>query len=168
LCRFGLAKIGEKMNHSVSTTAGRKRKQTMLPLLVFLFVVSYGLLTTLVVFQDRTIDAQTDLIHLLFKESRRLNVIAAAQKNQVLVEKQRGSQGSAHTQIPSSQVPKIQVPSSQVPTSQNATQIPSSQEKRQGSAKPGRNQHKAGRRSPFRPPAEVTDPSDMRRTLFSI
>jgi hypothetical protein len=168
LCRFGLAKIGEKMNHSVSTTVGRKRKQTMLPLFVFLFVVSYGLLITLVVFQDRTIDAQTDLIHLLFKETRRLNVIAAAQKNQVLVEKQRGSQGSAHTRIPSSQVPKIQVPSSQVPMSQNATQIPSSQEKRQANTKSGRNQQKAGRRSPFRPPAEVTDPSDMRRTLFSI
>ena len=168
LCRCGLAEIGEKMNHTVSMAVGRKRKRTMLPLLVFLFVISYGLLTTLVVFQDRTIDAQTDLIHLLFKESRRLNVIAAAQKNQVLAGKQRGSQGNAHTQSPSSQVPKTQTPSSQVPTSQNATQIPSSQEKPQASAKPGRNQHKAGRRSPFRPPAEMTDPSDMRRTLFSI
>ena len=140
----------------------------MLPLLVFLFVISYGLLTTLVVFQDRTIDAQTDLIHLLFKESRRLNVIAAAQKNQVLAGKQPGSQGSTHTQNPSSQVPKTQTPSSQVPTSQNAAQIPSSQEKQQASAKSGRNQHKAGKRTPFRPPAEVSDPSDMRRTLFSI
>jgi hypothetical protein len=156
------------MNHMVSTGVGRERKRTTLPLFVFFFVISYGLLTILVVLQDRTIDAQTDLIHLLFKESRRLNVIAVAQKNQLLAGKQRGAQGNAHTQIPSSQVPKIQAPSSQVPMSPNATQIPSSQEKRQASAKPGRNQHKAGRRSPFRPPAEVTDPSDMRRTLFSI
>jgi hypothetical protein len=163
-----LAEIGEKMNQTVSTAAGWLRKRTILPVLVFLFVISYGLLTMLVVFQDRTIDAQTDLIHLMFKESRRLNVIAAAQKNQVSADKQRASQGSARTQTPSSQIPKMQTPSSQVPTSQNATQIPSSQEKSQASAKPGRNQHKAGRRSPFRPPSEMTDPSDMRRTLFSI
>lgn len=139
----------------------------MLPLLVFLFVISYGLLTMLVVFQDRTIDAQTDLIHLLFKESRHLNGIAVAQRNQVPLGK-HGSQTNARPQLPSSQVPKIPAPSSQVPMSQNATQIPSSQEKRQSTAKTGKNQHKADRRSPFRPPAEMTDPSDMRRTLFSI
>jgi hypothetical protein len=156
------------MNHTVSTAVRRQPKRTILPLLVFLFAISYGLLTMLVVLQDRTIDAQTDLIHLLFKESRRLTVMAAAQKSQILAGKQRGAQNKAHAQIPSSQVPKMQTPSSQVPMSPNATQIPSSQEKRQASAKPGRNQHKAGRRSPFRPPAEMTDPSDMRRTLFSI
>jgi hypothetical protein len=160
--------IGEKMNHTVNTAVGRNRKRTMLPLLVFLFVISYGLLTMLVVLQDRTIDAQSDLIHLLFKESRRLHVVAAAQKNQISVAKQRGSQNNSHTQLPSSQVPKIQAPSSQVPMSQSATQIPSSQEKRPATAKAGKNQHKADRRSPFRPPAEMTDPSDMRRTLFSI
>jgi len=158
---------GEKMNHNVSTAVGRKPKRLILPLLVFLFVTSYGLLTMLVVLQDRTIDAQSDLIHLLFKEGRRLNVIAAAQKNQISIAKQRGSQ-SSRAQLPSSQVPKIQAPSSQVPMTQSATQIPSSQEKRQATAKAGKNQHRTARRNPFRPPAEMTDPSDMRRTLFSI
>jgi len=158
---------GEKMNHTVSTAVGRNRKRTMLPLLIFLFVISYGLLTMLVVLQDRTIDAQTDLIHLLFKESRRLNVVAAAQRNQSSITK-RGSQSNSRTPLPSPQVPNIQAPSSQVSRNQSATQIPSSQEKRQATAKAGKNQHKADRRSPFRPPAEMTDPSDMRRTLFSI
>ena len=161
-------KIGEKMNHNVSTAVGRKPKRLMLPLLIFVFVTSYGLLTMLVVLQDRTIDAQSDLIHLLFKEGRRLNVIAAAQKNQISIAKQRGSQSNSRTQLPSSQVPKIQAPSSQVPMTQSATQIPSSQEKRQATAKAGKNQHRTARRNPFRPPAEMTDPSDMRRTLFSI
>lgn len=154
------------MDHTVSGVTVRRHKHAGWPLLVFLLVISYGLLTTVVVLQDRTIDAQADLIHLLFKAVRPLNV-KAPQKNQLLADKQPASKRS-YNQLPSSQVPRIQAPSTQVPLDQHASQIPSSQEKPQVSAKPGRNRHKAGRRSPFRPPAEVTDPSDMRRTVFSI
>lgn len=153
------------MNQRVTVATKPVRKYTMLPVFVFLFVVSYGLLTMLVVLQDRTIDAQADLIHLLFKESRRLNVIAA---HQPVIVRQHAAKNDERPQSPAAQAPGIQVPSTQVQQDQKASEIPSSQEKRQASAKPGKNQHKAGRRSPFRPPAEVTDPSDMRRTLVSI
>ena len=153
------------MNQTVSVAAKPGRKHTMLPVFVFLFLVSYGLLTMLVVLQDRTIDAQADLIHLLFKESRQLSAIAA---HQPFAAKQHQAKNNERAQTPATQVPAIQVPSTQVQQDQKASQIPLSQEKRQSSAKPGKNQHKAGRRSPFRPPDEVTDPSDMRRTLVSI
>jgi hypothetical protein len=153
------------MNQTVSVATKPGRKHTMLPVFVFLCVVSYGLLTMLVVLQERTIDAQADLIHLLFKESRRLNAIGA---HQPIVARQHQAKNDERAQTPAAQVPRIQVPSTQVQQDQKASQIPSSQEKRQASAKPGKNQHKAGRRSPFRPPAEVTDASDMRRTLVSI
>lgn len=144
--------------------AGPERKHTFLPLLVFLFVVSYGLLTMLVVLQDRTIDAQSDLIHLLFKESHRLKMIVA-QNHPAVADKIYQKQADG-TRVPSRQAPKVQVPSTQVPEKQNASPVPSSQEK--ASTKPGKNQHKAGKKFSTLPPAETTDPSDMRRTLFSI
>ncbi len=46
-----------------------KPRQTMLPLLVVLFLISYVLLTTLVVLQNRTIDRRRTLIHVLFKDN---------------------------------------------------------------------------------------------------
>lgn len=157
------------MNSTVSVTAGQQRKSNWLPLLVFLFVVSYGLLAMLVILQDRTIDAQADLIHLLFKAGR-LN-FASAQRVQPPA-KQHAAASSTHPQVPSSQRsvdPRASAaPSAEVPPNQNAAQVPSSQKKSQSSSKADRSQRNAGKRSPFRPPAEMTDPSDMRRTLFSI
>jgi hypothetical protein len=111
-----------------------------------------------------------------------LNAIDASSAPFLTSRSPHASQSGA-PQTPSSQVrgiavPKIsgdkigaasvETPSTQVPLHPNASQIPSSQEKRQTTAKPGRKQHKTGRRNPFRPPAEVTDPSDMRRTMISI
>jgi hypothetical protein len=159
------AEFGAEMNQTVKVTGKPGRKHTMVPVFVFLFVVSYGLLTMLVVLQDRTIDAQADLIHLLFKESRRLTAISA---HPPFALKQHEAKNNERAPSPAAQVPAIQVPSPQVQQDQKASQIPSSQEKREASANPGNKQHKAGKRSPFRPPDEVTDPSDMRRTLVSI
>jgi hypothetical protein len=157
------------MNSTVSVTGARQRKSNWLPLLVFLFVVSCGLLTTLVIFQDRIIDAQADLIHLLFKEGR-LKAISASAKQQA-PPKQHATQSAVNSQASSSQHsagPNNEAPSAQARLNQKVAQVPSSQKKPQAGARPDRNQHNSGKRSPFRPPAEMTDPSDMRRTLFSI
>lgn len=158
------AESGDQMNPTL-VNARPTRKFMFLPLLVFLFVLSYGLLTILVVLQDRTIDAQSGLIHLLFQESRRLNTMAV-QPHQTSGVKNSPKQESKAAQVPLPQVPRIQVPSTQVQKSQNASAVPSSQEK--AGASPGKGQHKARRRAPSQPPVETTDPSDMRRTLFSI
>lgn len=166
------------MNLTVSETAGQQRKSKAVQVVVFLLVLSFGLLTTLVILQDRTIDAQRDLIHLLFKDSQRLQKIEAAIHASV---RRRAHPASAVSTAPAPvrsakpeisagniEAPKVVTPSAQVQLNQKASQLPLSQEKRQSTAKPSHKQHKTGKANPFRPPAEITDPSDMRRTLFSI
>jgi len=44
----------------------------MLPLLVILFIISYGILTMLVVEQGQTIESQRSLIHLMLQDSTQL------------------------------------------------------------------------------------------------
>lgn len=150
-----------KMMRTLFTAANRGWKKAVLPTLTFLVVTSFGLLSILVVLQDRTIDAQAGVIRLAIKESRRLSVIAAQRAQQPT----RSSRNRATGQVPSQQA-EVQVPSTQVPLNKRTSEIPSSQQTQQ--ARPGKRAHK-WKRSPFsRPPAEVTDPSDMRRTLFSI
>ena len=46
-----------------------KPGRSLLPVLIVLFLVSYGLLTMLVVEQGRTIDSQRSLIQMLFSDS---------------------------------------------------------------------------------------------------
>lgn len=156
------------MNSTVSVVAGQQRKNSWLPLLVFLFVLCWGSLTMLVVLQDRMIDAQADVIHAMFKENN-LRATLATQKARTAAPKGHGVQ-SREPKSTSPNVPqaKSNAPSSQTQSETSAASIPSSQKKMQGRAKAGKNQENAGKRSPFRPPAEMTDPSDMRRTLFSI
>jgi hypothetical protein len=114
----------------------------------------------LVVEQGRTIDSQRSLIHLLFGDSIRLSATRAGHQNQA-EQKSKPEQSSVQTQSqpPSSQVTQGQAPSAQVP------QNPS---KPQANVQPGRGSHKAQKAVPTRPPAEMTDPSDMRRVSFSI
>src|SRR6267378_3916308 len=118
----------------IMTAVGRKNR-TMLPLLVVLFLISYSLLTMLVVEQGRTIDSQRSLIHLLFGDSIRLSATRAGHQNQA-EQKSKPEQSSVQTQSqpPSSQVTQGQAPSAQVP------QNPS---KPQANVRPGRGSRKA-------------------------
>lgn len=143
----------------------RRAKHTLLPGLVFLLAVSYGLPVLIIVFQNRTIDAQVNTIQLLFNENHHLQTIAGTHKNPALGNKPHTSQGGLQSQSPS---PRAQAPSTQVQASPNVSQIPSSQEKPANRAKPGRERHNTRKRSPFSPPSELTDPSDMRRSLITI
>jgi len=157
-----------KMNLAVSAVAARKPRRSTLPLLVILFLISYGLLTTLVVRQGRTINSQRSLIHLLFKD----HIHLSAMKDR-MHRNQGSTQAQAQTplsQVPSSQVPSTQIPLPQIPSSQvvetPSTQARSNQIDPKANAKAGRKFRKAAPR-PIRPP-EITDPSDMRRVSFSI
>jgi hypothetical protein len=49
-----------------------KARAVLLPLLVVLFVISYGILTLLVVEQGQTIEAQRSLLREMLKDSRQL------------------------------------------------------------------------------------------------
>ena len=64
-------------------------------MLTILFLLSYGLLTMLVVEQGRTIDSQRNLIHLLFSDSVQLSSIkgkAAQKQNDARAEAQAQAQ----------------------------------------------------------------------------
>jgi hypothetical protein len=170
-----------------------KPRHTMLPLLAALFLISYALLTTLVVLQDRTIDSQRNLIHSLFSDN--LHLVATRvglHSNQATHSNQNPAQGSvpkrasssqvSSTQIPSAQTPSTQTPSTQAPSTQAnrapsnqvsavdtpSTQVPVIQAKPDSSTKSDRKSRKAQKAAPMRPPVEVTDPSDMRRVSISI
>jgi hypothetical protein len=147
------------MNAIVVTAVGRRPKQGMLLLLLFLFLISYGLLTLLVVRQNKTINSQRSLIHLLFKD----NLHLAGKKSGTDVGVYGKMQAQAQNQTPSAQVPSNQVPLIQVPP----LQVPSGKANPRA-MKPGRKSRKAEKALPIRPPAELTDPSDMRRVSFAI
>lgn len=144
------------------------------------FAIFWGLITTLIVLQDRMIDAQRDLIHGLFQVQRRTLVLAqdtsTVRRPEKAAAKTPGhARNSASTARDSSSLSSPQVsldqsqPSTQVPLSQNASsETPSSQAKPQASSKSGRNSRKAAKAAPALPPVEVTDPSDQRRVLNSI
>jgi hypothetical protein len=162
-----------------------RSRQTMFPLLVALFLISYVLLTTLVVLQNRTIDAQRGLIHLLFKDNLHLSATKLGLRgNQVARSNQATASATALSHNPSTQIQANQTPSTQAQSNQaqskqtpsnqvSATQTPSVQvpviqATPQASAKSGQSSRKAQKALPAFPPAEVTDPSDMRRVSISI
>jgi hypothetical protein len=152
------------MNATVVTASGRKPRP-MLPLLLVLLLTSYGLLTALVVRQSKTINSQRSLIHLLFKD----NLHLAAKKTATKTGVYDRTPAQAQNQISSSEVPSSQVPSTQIPLIQvPPLQVPSGKENPRVGTKPGRKSRKAEKAPATRPPAELTDPSDMRRVSIAI
>jgi hypothetical protein len=169
-----------------SSTGKGKRKLTALPVLVVLFVISYSMLTRLVIDQDRMIDAQRGLIHSLLKDNISLSKYRKhaaalpkkfADQNDIKIQFEtpaaRSSASAPSTHLQSSQVASGNSPSNQVqldqfpsarvlqhPTRPNQVQGP------QASAKTDRKVRKSVK--PAAPPAPLTDPLDKRRVNFSI
>jgi len=101
------------------------KKRGWLPLLTVLFLISYGLMTMLIVEQGQTIEIQRALIRELFRDSTELS--ASKMKAQQDRAKAVG-QTTVQKQTPSTQVPSKPVPSAQAPSTGNpAVQVPSSQ-----------------------------------------
>ena len=103
------------------------KKHNLVPVLIVLFLISYGLMTLLIVEQGRTIESQRALIHELFHDSEQL----AAMKSRALQDSAASTQAQA-TQIQSTQTPSTQAqataPSTHVPvTHVPSTQTPSTQ-----------------------------------------
>ena len=110
------------------------KKHGWLPILVVLFLISYGLMTMLIVEQGRTIDSQRTLIRELFHDSTELSAVKmkAQQEAQAQAAKNPSSQAptfvAPSTQVPSQKVPSKQSPSSQaVPQNRAQNQKPKSQ-----------------------------------------
>ncbi len=133
--------------------ATRKSSRSLLPVLTILFLVSYGLLTMLVVEQGRTIDSQRSLIHLLFSDSVQLSSIKgkAAQKQN---DAQAQARAQAQKKSPAAQ------PAPSDPRKSPSTPQPQAGAKNQSTSK-------TGRPLPQKPPKNTVDQGDDRRTLIS-
>jgi hypothetical protein len=138
-----------------------KPKRTLLPVLIVLFLISYGLMSRLVVEQGRTIDAQRYLIRALFTDSAELSALKGKAIQKL--------HSAPTTQAPSAAVPSAKIPPKQAPPA-NA-QAATAQPKRgttQDSAKVERNPGKGRKRAPQKPPSYTSDTADERRALFTI
>ena len=134
--------------------ATSKPGRSLLPVLTILFVVSYGLLTMLVVEQGRTIDSQRSLIHMLFSDSVQLSGIKGK-----AIQKQN-AEAQAHAQAQKKSAPAQAAPSDP------RVQSPSVQAPRAGAK--NQSTSKVGRPLPQKPPKDSSDLPDERRTLLSI
>ncbi len=149
-----------------------KKKHSMLPVLVVLFLLSYGLMTMLIVEQGETIQAQRTLIQQLFTDSQELS----AMKMKALREKRAAQRPQAPvTQAPVTQAPSVQTPSNQVPSAKAqshvapSTQAQSSQAPSTQVSPQKRAQGKAGKTPKVEVPSPpASDLADERRSLKTI
>jgi cytoskeletal protein RodZ len=138
----------------IAIAAAPKKKRGLLPLLTVLFLISYGLMTMLIVEQGKTIQSQRTLILDLFHDSSALT----AMQGKAIHQKQRAQpegQSRAQAQSKEGQAPSVQTPSTQTPSSQAA---PHSQS-RAG---------KIGKPETQAPPVPASDLLDQRRALRTI
>jgi len=146
-----------------------KKKRTLLPLLTVVFLLSYGLMTMLIVEQGSVIQSQRNLIKILMTDSTELwSMKGKAVADQQTARTKAQNQVQAPTvQTPSTQTPSTQVPSTQVPSTQApSTQIPTTQ-----AAPQHRSQSHAGKIAKpqaERPPVPASDLVDQRRALRTI
>jgi hypothetical protein len=122
----------------------QRSKHPMLPLLIVLFLVSYGLMTMLIVEQGRTIDTQRTLIRELFQDSARLTAMKANELHKRQAEARAKAKPQAQAQTPSSQVGPHDQASSDRSTSKLRKPIPP------------------------KPPKDTSDTADERRSVDVI
>ena len=140
-----------------------RRKLGWLPLLTVLFMISYGLMTMLIVEQGQTIESQRALIRELFRDSTELSsakMKAQTDRNHAQALAQNPSSQNPSTQAPLAQTPSLQAPSNQVPMKQTPSSQAAPQQHAQNQARP-----KADFQMPSKPAADL---ADHRRALMTI
>jgi hypothetical protein len=110
----------------VASAPVARKRNSWLPLLTVLFLISYGLMTMLIVEQGSTIEQQRALIKELFRDSTELSAVkgkAVRDKNMA------AAQRHAQTPAPSMQAhdPAVQTPSTQTPSTRTPSTTPSTQ-----------------------------------------
>lgn len=129
-------------NLAVLSSPTVKPKHSMLPILIVLFLVSYGLMAVLVVEQSRTIDSQRGLIRSLFNDSTQLSQMKGKAIQKQHAEAQAQADARAHSQV----------------------QSPSTQDKPQDR----KNLGKLRKPVPQRPPTDANSLEDVRRNVMRI
>jgi hypothetical protein len=97
---------------AISTPNGKKR--SLLPLLIVVFVISYALMTMLIIEQGAAIQSQSNLIKILMPESHELWSL----KGKAIADKQAAiaqAQGQTKAQNPAAQAPANESVSPQTP-----------------------------------------------------
>ena len=161
-----------------ATGPAAPKKHGWLPLLTVLFLISYGLMTMLIVEQGATIESQRTLIRELFRDSAELSAMrrsAQQEKNVNVTEAQNHSQTpsaktqSGVTQIPSTQIPSTQIPSTQAPSKQvvPSSQAPTSQTPSSQAVQQRRVQKQAQKPQFQMPSRPASDLQDDRRVLIT-
>jgi hypothetical protein len=142
-----------------------------LPLLTVLFLISYGLMTMLIVEQGRTIESQRTLIRDLFHDSTELSAVKRAQPEKAAQRQAQnpsamtGPDAQPSTQAPAKHTPLTQVPSTQIPS----VQTPSAQVPLNQSMPQRRAQSQTTRQKQFQMPSRpASDLSDDRRAVITI
>jgi hypothetical protein len=124
------------------------------PLLTVVFLLSYGLMTMLIVEQGSVIQSQRNLIKILMTDSAELWTM----KGKAVVDQQTArTKAQGHALAPSAQTPSSRTPSTQTPSTQAAPQL-----RAQGHT--GR----IGKAQPQHPPVPAADLIDQRRALRTI
>ena len=155
---------------SATDTSAAPKKHGWLPLLTVLFLISYGLMTMLIVEQGQTIESQRALIRELFRDSTELSAI------KMRAQRQFAQIPSAKTQAPVANAPGNQMPSTQIPSTQTpstqapSTQAPNSQAPSSQAGPQRRSPNAAATQKPqFRMPSKpAQDLVDDVRTLIAI
>jgi ABC-type uncharacterized transport system involved in gliding motility auxiliary subunit len=133
------------------------RKRGWLPLLTVLFLISYGLMTMLIVEQGATIESQRALIRELFRDSTELNAVKM-QMNQ-----NAAAAAKNHAQAPAAKAPSTQHPATNPSTQAPTRQAPSSQ------AVPQQRAQKQNQKPQFQMPSKpASDLADQERSLITI
>jgi len=138
-----------------------KRKHSLLPVLIVLFLVSYGLMCLLAVEQDRTIASQRYLIRSLLGDSSELSNLKGKLIQKQYADAQAQAKAGSRSQA---QTPLTQVPSTQAPM----TQAPMTQDKPGGNAQSSHNAGKTRKSVPPKPPLGISDIVDGRRIVETI
>jgi len=153
--------FGEESKTLPGVADARPKKRSWLPLLIVLFLISYGLMTMLIVEQGRTIESQRVLIRELFHDNNELSAAKKALPDASLSQNlsNQNSANQASSQAPSAQAPAAKAPASQA----GSAHAPSSQMQR-------RAQNTAPKaKSDFQVPSEPgSDLVDSDRSLKSI
>lgn len=142
------------------------KKLSLLPLLTVLFLLSYGLMTLLIVEQGATIESQRGLIKEMLHDSVELSAMKGkAIQDKYLADSQHRARTQAQaplTQAPSTQAPSTQTPSTQMPmTEAPSTQVAPSHNARNEAGKVQKPRFQA----PARP---ASDLADERRAVSTI
>lgn len=131
--------------------AAARKKNGWLPLLTVLFLISYALMTMLIVEQGQTIESQRALIRELLTDSKELSAAKANTNQQKAVQAPlTARQKKAIPQNPSTQAPYTKTPSSQAGSQLSV-------------------QDRAAQQKPFHmPPKLASDVGDNSRVLVTI